>query len=82
MPIFLFQNALELQTPISPNPEAMRVPGLTEEILLEKIVEDSLKVNKFQNQIFLFSFEQNYFLISALRTIDGLNKKQPMPLLY
>ena len=68
MPIFLFQNALELQTPINPDPEAMRIPGLTEEILLEKIVQDSLKVSKFQNQIFLFSFEpkteQNYFLIS------------------
>ena len=57
LPIFLFQNALELHTPNSPDPEAMRVPGLTEEILLEKIVQDSLKVSKFQNQIFLFSFE-------------------------
>ena len=43
LPIFLFQNALELHTPNSPDPEAMRVPGLTEEILLEKIVQDSLQ---------------------------------------
>ena len=58
LPIFLFQNALELHTPNSRDPEALRVPGLTEEILLEKIVQDSLKVSKFQNPIFLFSFEK------------------------
>ena len=73
LPIFLFQNALELHTPTNPDPEAVRVPGLTEEILLEKIVQDSLKVSKFKNQIFLFAFEPKiqHFFISALRINDS-----------
>ena len=39
-----------------------------------------LNVSKFQNQIFLFSFEpknqRNYFLISVLTSKDGLNQKK------
>ena len=43
------------------------------------IREEIIKVSKFQKQIFLFSFEpkneQNYFLISALASKNGLNQK-------
>ena len=44
-----------------------------------QIITSALKVSKFQKQIFLFSFEpkdeRNYFLISALASKNGLNKK-------
>ena len=46
----------------------------------------SLKVSKFQKQIFLFSFEpkneRNYFLISALASKKGLNQRNEGSLLY
>ena len=45
-----------------------------------------LKVSKFQKQIFLFLFkpknERNYFLISALASKNGSNKKNEGTLLY
>ena len=58
-------------------------PSLNGELLLQKAI---LKVSKFQKQIFLFSFEpkneQNYFLISALASKNGSNKKNEGTLLY
>ena len=48
--------------------------------------KDAAKVNKFQKQIFLFSFEakneQNYFLIFALDSKSWLNQKNGGSLLY
>ena len=45
-----------------------------------------LKVSKFQKQIFFFPFEPknewNYFLISALASINGRNQKNEGSLLY
>ena len=55
-------------------------------IFFLKLLWILLKVSKFQNQIFLFSFEskneQNYFLIFALASNNGLNQKNEGSLIY
>ena len=47
---------------------------------------NTLKVSKFQKQIFMISFEpkneQNYFLISALASKNGWNQKNEGIILY
>ena len=49
LPIFLFQNELKLSMENNPGSEIMSPPKVTEEILLEKIVHDSMQVEVYNS---------------------------------